>query len=77
MYGTCHKKLYNIRGFAVWVFRRSSAESAQIFRGMSAEASKGIRGIVKGYPRNRQRVPADLFKGISAVVKGVCAESRE
>ena len=68
IYGTCHKKLYNIRGFAAWVFRRSSAESAEIFRGMSAEASKGIRGIVKGYPRNPQRVSVESSKGICGFV---------
>ena len=34
---------------------------------VSAESSKGIRGILKEYPQNRQRVSADLFKGISAV----------
>ena len=68
------KKLYNIRGFAACSFCRSSVESSRNFRGISAESSKDFHGIVKGYPWNRQRVSADLFKGISAVriVKGVC-----
>ena len=56
-----------------------AAECPRKRQRVSAESSKGIRGILTEYPRNRQRVSADLFKGISAVriVKGVCAESRE
>ena len=76
-YGTCHKKLYHIRRFAVWVFRRSSAESSKNFRGITAgfprsrqrifvESSKSIRGIVKGYLRICLRASA------VRIVKGVC-----
>ena len=45
-YGTCHKKLYKIRGLSASVIRSFSAALSRI----SVESSKGVRGIVKGYP---------------------------
>ena len=55
-YGTFHKKLYEIHRFAAWVILSLCAELSRIF----VKSSKGIRGIVKGHPRNCQRVSADL-----------------
>ena len=48
-YGTCQKKLYEIRGLSASEIRRFSAASPRI----SAESCKGVRGIVSGCPRNR------------------------
>ena len=54
-YGTCQKKLYEIRGLSASEIRRFSAASPRI----SAESCKGVRGIVQGCPRNRQWVSAE------------------
>ena len=65
-YGTCHKKLYEIRGLSASVIRSFSAASSRI----SAESSKGVRGVIKGCPRNCQRVSADPSKGVLGYVEG-------
>ena len=65
-YSTCHKKLYKIRGLPASVICSFSAASLTI----SAESSKGAHGIIKGYPRNRQRVSADPSKGVRGFVEG-------
>ena len=66
-----------VKGF----LRNRQRTSAQNRQRISAESSKDFRGILKGYPRNHQKVIAelsnvsvDLFKDISAVriVKGIC-----
>ena len=51
-YGTCYK----IRGSSASEICSFSAASPRI----SAESSKGVRGIVRGCLRNRERVSADL-----------------
>ena len=55
-YGTCHKKLYEIRGLSASEIRSFSAASPRI----STESCKGVHGIVQGCPRNRARVSAEL-----------------
>ena len=71
-YGTCQKKLYEIRGLSASEIRRFSAASPRI----SAESCKGVRGIVQGCPRNRQWVSAESLKGVRGIVKG-CPRNRE
>ena len=63
-YSTCHKKLYEIRRLSALVICSFSAASSTI----SVESSKGVHGIIKGYPRNRQRVSADPSKGVREIV---------
>ena len=65
MYGTRHKKRYNICGFSTLVIRSLSAASSRI----SAESSKVVRGIVKGCLRNRQRVSVEFSKGVRRFVE--------
>ena len=72
IYGTCQKKLYEIRGLSASEIRRFSAASPRI----SAESCKGVRGIVQGCPRNRQWVSAESLKGVRGIVKG-CPRNRE
>ena len=48
IYGTCHKKLYEIRGL-----------SASEIRMFFCSIAEDIRRIVKGCPRNRKRVSAE------------------
>ena len=55
IYGTCHKKLYEIRRLSVTKICSFSASSPRV----SAELSKGVRGIVRGCPQNRERVSAE------------------
>ena len=55
IYGSCHKKLYKIRGLSASVICRFSAASSRI----SVESSKGVRGIVKGFSRNCKRVSVE------------------
>ena len=43
---------------------------------VSAESSKGVRGIVQGCPRNREWVSAESCKGVRGIVKG-CPRNRE
>ena len=66
IYGTCHKKLNEIRGLFASVIRSFSAALSRI----SAESSKGVRGVVKGCPRNRQRVSAESSNGVRGFVEG-------
>ena len=59
MYGTYHKKLYEIRGLSV-----------SVIHSFSVASSKGVHGIVKGCPRNRERVSTELSKGVCEFVEG-------
>ena len=56
MYGTRHKKLYDIRRFTALVIGSFSAASSRI----SAESSKGVHRIVKGF--------CEIVKGIHGIV---------
>ena len=64
-YGTCHKKLYKIRGLPASVIRSFSVALSRI----SVESSKGFRGIIKGYPQICRRASAQSSK---ASVKSYC-----
>ena len=57
LYGTCHKKLYEIRGL-------SASEICSFFRGIAED----IRRVVKGCPRNCERVSAEPSKGVRGIV---------
>ena len=68
-YGTCHKKRYKNHKFTKSVIHSLSVASLRI----SAESSKGIHRIIKGRPRNRQRVSTESSKGTCEfVARGEC-----
>ena len=52
------------------VFPRHCRGYLPNYQRASAESWKGVRGIVKGCPRNRKRVPAESWKGVCRFVEG-------
>ena len=64
IYGTCHKKLYEIRGLSASVNRSISAASSRI----SAESSKDVCRIIKGCPRNHESMSTESSKGVRRFV---------
>ena len=68
LYDTSHKKLYEIHGLSASEIRSFSTVSSRI----SAESSKGVCGIIRGCPRNHERVSAKSYC-IPRIVEGQLA----